>query len=107
MKIVREPSRVIASVFSLCAFLVATVAGWRAGASTASILTSSIVAMSACHAIGLWAGWAGEKAVKEFLEQYQAARPVANLRTVGGRGPVAKGRAGEAAVETRVKKRAA
>ena len=80
MKIVREPSRVIASVFALCGFVVAVLAGWRAGAGASSILVSGIVAMLACKALGLWAGWAGERAIREFVTNYTASNPVPDLR---------------------------
>jgi membrane protein DedA with SNARE-associated domain len=80
MKIVREPARVIASVFSLCGFVVAVLAGLRAGASTTHVLTSAILAMLACKAVGLWAGRAGERAILEFVDSYQKANPVPDLR---------------------------
>jgi hypothetical protein len=80
MKIVREPARVIASVFSLCGFVVAVLAGLKAGSTTTHVLTTAILAMLACKAIGLWAGRAGERVVREFVESYQKANPVPDLR---------------------------
>ena len=80
MKIVREPTRVIASVFGLCGFLVALLAGLRAGASTPSTLLTAIVALLACRGLGLFAGWCGERAVVDFLDTYRKARPVPDVR---------------------------
>lgn len=80
MKIVREPTRVIASVFGLCGFLVALLAGLRAGASTTSTLLTAIVALLACRGLGLFAGWCGERAVADFLESYREARPVPDVK---------------------------
>lgn len=80
MKMVREPARVIASVFSLCGFVVAVLAGLQAGATSTHILLSAILAMLACKALGLWAGRAGERTVRDFVETYQKANPVPDLR---------------------------
>lgn len=80
MKMVREPTRVIASVFALCGFVVAMVAGWKAQASTTHIMVSAIVAMLGCKAIGLWAGWAGERAIREFLANYHSANPIPTVK---------------------------
>jgi len=83
MKMVREPARVVASVFSLCAFVVAVVAGWRAGASSLDILVSATVSMVVAHLVGLWAGWAGERSLREFFEQYRAKNPVQDVKGAG------------------------
>lgn len=76
MTIVREPMRVVASVFSLCGFVVAIVVGWRAGASTGQILLNAILALAACKGVGLLVGWLGESAIKDFLVNYKADHPV-------------------------------
>ena len=80
MKIVREPTRVIASVFSLCGFLVAVLAGWRAGASTGTILLNAVLAMIVCKAVGLLVGWMGQTVIKDFLIAHRNANPVPSVR---------------------------
>ncbi len=107
MKMVREPSRVVASVFSLCAFVVAVVAGWRAGASSLDILFSATVCMVVSHLVGLWAGWAGERSLREFITRYRARNPVEDVKGAGRALSQASGGRSAQPVESVVNKRAA
>lgn len=104
MKIVREPTRVVASVFALCGFLVAIIAGMRAGAQTGTVLLWAIGAMVVCKAVGLWAGWAGGRVVDEYMAQYRAARPVPDVRAAERALHRPEGPDGASVVDSRVKR---
>lgn len=107
MRLVREPSRVVASVFSLMGFVVAVAAGWRAGASASDILLGAIVCMIGCQIVGRFAGWAGEKTVQEFIEQYSTGKPVADVKGAGRALSRPEPGRPEQPVDSSVKKRAA
>ncbi len=107
MKIVREPARVVASVFALCAFVVALGAGWRAGASSTQALLSATLCMGVCALVGMWAGWAGDRAIKDFIERYGAQHPVPDVKEAERALHRPVGVGGVEGVESRVKKGAA
>lgn len=60
-------SRVIAVAFALAAFASAVVAGLSAGNPPGRILTTALVSMIVCHAVGLAAGMVGERAVRDHM----------------------------------------
>lgn len=71
----RLPVRVIAGCLGLAAFAVAIVSGLSSGADTTDILTRAIVALFACYTLGAFVAMAMNVAVRENIEQFEAAHP--------------------------------
>lgn len=65
-------SRVIAAAFALAAFASAVVAGLSVGNPPGRILTTALVSMIVCHAVGLAAGMIGERAVHDHVRALAA-----------------------------------
>ena len=66
----------MASCFGLAGFAIAVVAGLAVGNASGHILSIALVSMILCHIAGLGAGLIGESIVKQYMEQYRAARPL-------------------------------
>lgn len=77
------PTKVIASVMGLSAFVIATIAGLAVDNPAVSILTRSILSMFVCHTLGLIVGMLAERAVTDAISAYTADRPVAETPEPG------------------------
>jgi LytS/YehU family sensor histidine kinase len=64
-------TKLIATAFALCGFIVAIIAGLSAGNSAGQVLSTAIVCMIGCQFAGLLAGAIGERTVHEHLSSYR------------------------------------
>ena len=61
------PSRMIAAIFALAAFVVAVIAGLAAGNPASRVLMVAIMGLIVCYALGSVAGAIGEWVVSEHV----------------------------------------
>ncbi|MCC6660884.1 MAG: hypothetical protein IT437_08360 [Phycisphaerales bacterium] len=78
------PTRLIAAIFALAAFVVAVAGGLGAGNPASQVLGVAIVSLIACYALGSIVGTVGEWAVHEHLkETIRAKAPDAGRAAAG------------------------
>src|SRR5690606_20690399 len=76
-------SKLIATVFGLCGFAVAILAGLGAGNSAPQVLGTALVCMVVCQLTGLAAGAVGERVVNEHLDTYRKKNPLPTMGEAG------------------------
>ncbi len=71
-----RPSKVIATSLGLAGFSVAVLSGMFAGNPAAGVVWNGILAMIACHTVGILVGAAGEWIAEQQIERYKAEHPI-------------------------------
>lgn len=73
------PARILAGVMGLLGFATAALVGLWVGNPGVLILGRALVAMLVCSVLGRLIGYAGFKAVSDFLERYKEESPVPEM----------------------------
>ena len=89
----KSVTKVIAGTMGLSAFVIAVVAGLGAGNDASTVLLRALVAMAACHVVGMVIGAVAERTLDEHVKLYYA-----KAITPGG-APPAGGDKSQSAVE--------
>lgn len=76
------PDKVISGIMGLTGFVTACAVGIVVGNPGITILWRAIIAMIVCAMIGRVLGAIGEVAVREFITQYKAQRPIPQMPEV-------------------------
>lgn len=86
MSNVNKHTNVIASVFALCAFLLASISGLVAGNPAPQVLIKAIIAMFICNLVGSGASKCIQFALDEHAAAYAKANPIPEFHD-GGKTP--------------------
>ncbi|MEM6392302.1 MAG: hypothetical protein AAF797_05975 [Planctomycetota bacterium] len=70
------PGRVIATIFAFAAFAASLVYGAYLGVSSFTLMTTAMMVMLACYAVGRFGGYVIQRCVDDHIERYRAAHPI-------------------------------
>jgi hypothetical protein len=79
------PSKLIAAIFALAAFVVAVLAGLGAGNPASRVLTVALVSLALCYALGSVVGAIGQWVITEHVRSRARAADAVNTEPAGAK----------------------